>query len=222
MESIARSGIITLTSDFGLHDAYVGIIKGVMLAIFPDAVIVDISHNIQPQNITEAGYLLLTSVPYFPKETVHLAVVDPGVGTSRRAILVQTPEQFLVGPDNGIFTDFLAPSAKVFHLDRPEFFLNNVSQTFHARDVFAPVSAHLAKGVAPSSLGKTIYDAVQLPRPKPEIKSDRVLGQVIHIDRFGNLITNITRELVEVWNDFIGIGDLKLKYNPECSCREDC
>jgi len=193
MESITRSGIITLTTDFGLNDAYVGMVKGVILNIFPSAKIIDLTHNIEPQNILQAGYLLKTSVPYFPEGTVHLAVVDPGVGTSRRPILVQTSEQFLVGPDNGIFTDFFSANAKVFHLCRPEFFLSQISQTFHARDIFAPVSARLAKGMEPEKLGEAIPDPKILTLPQPEIQPDRILGRIIHIDRFGNLITNIPR-----------------------------
>lgn len=196
MESIARSGIITFLSDFGLDDAYVGIVKGVILSVFPRALIIDITHNIKPQNISEASYLLFTSAPYFPPGTVHLAVVDPGVGTSRRPILVQTKKHFLVGPDNGLFTDFINDDAKIFHLNRAEFFLNQISQTFHARDIFAPVSAHLASGVSPEKMGELINDPCLLSRPKPEIKSDRIIGQVIHIDRFGDLITNIPKNLV--------------------------
>lgn len=196
MESIARSGIITFLSDFGLDDAYVGIVKGVILSVFPRAIIIDITHNIKPQSISEASYLLFTSAPYFPPGTVHLAVVDPGVGTSRRPILVQTREQFLVGPDNGLFTDFINDDAKIFHLNRPEFFLNHISQTFHARDIFAPVSAHLASGVSPEKMGEPISNPCLLNRPKPEIKPDRIIGQVIHIDRFGDLITNIPQKLV--------------------------
>ncbi len=194
METLTRSGIITLTSDFGLADAYIGIIKGVILSLFPKARLVDISHNLDPQDIQQAGYLLKTSVPYFPEGTVHLAVVDPGVGTSRRPILVQAREQFLIAPDNGLLTDFISPEAKIFHLNRPGFFLNHISQTFHGRDIFAPCAAHLAKGKRPEQLGEAIPDAVRLPRPQPEIQPGRILGQVIHIDRFGNLITNISKE----------------------------
>jgi hypothetical protein len=186
-----RSGIITLTTDFGLNDAYAGVVKGVILGIFPKARLVDITHNIAPQNIIEACYILLTSVSFFPPGTVHLAVVDPGVGTSRRPILVSRQEQFLLGPDNGLFSDFIDESAKVYVLNRPGFFLKNVSQTFHARDIFAPVAAHLARGAEPSQLGELITDAVRLKRPEPVIENNRILGTVIYIDRFGNIITNI-------------------------------
>ena len=196
MENIKPSGIITLTTDFGLDDAYVGVVKGVIIGIFQNATIIDISHNIEPQNIQQASFILRSSVHFFPKGTVHLAVVDPGVGTSRRQILVQTKDYFLVGPDNGIFSDFIKNNAIVFHLNRPEFFLKQISQTFHARDVFAPVAAYLAKGISPEKMGTRINDPKLLSLPAPNYESNKILGQVIHIDRFGNLITNISQEQV--------------------------
>jgi S-adenosyl-L-methionine hydrolase (adenosine-forming) len=197
MESLTRSGIITLTTDFGLDDAYVGIVKATLLSIYPEARLVDISHNIAPQNIPEASYLLFTSVKYFPRATVHLAVVDPGVGSSRRPILVCSNGHFLVGPDNGILTDFLNDSARVYFLNRPQFFLSHLSHTFHARDVFAPVAAHLARGTEPEQMGELITDAVRLERPRPALEPSRILGTVIYIDRFGNMITNIKAEQLE-------------------------
>jgi S-adenosyl-L-methionine hydrolase (adenosine-forming) len=197
MESLTRSGIITLTTDFGLDDAYVGIVKAVLLSIFPGAALVDITHNIAPQNLEEASYILYTSVKYFPTATVHLAVVDPGVGSSRRPILVQSRGQFLVGPDNGVFTDFLDDAAKVFFLNRPQFFLSHVSHTFHARDVFAPVAAHLARGTEPEQMGELISDPARLERLKPVCEPDRIVGSVIYIDRFGNMITNIKANQVD-------------------------
>jgi len=196
MENVTRSGIITLTTDFGLNDAYVGVVKAVILGIFSKARLVDITHNIVPQDILEASYILLTSVKYFPAGTVHLAVVDPGVGTSRRPVLVKSKGQFLVGPDNGIFSDFIDESAKVYFLNRPEFFMKQVSQTFHARDIFAPVAAHLARGVEPEQMAETITDAVRLERARPVVENNRILGSVIYIDRFGNIITNIKAEQV--------------------------
>jgi len=196
MENLTSSGIITLTTDFGLDDAYVGIVKAVILGIFPKARIVDLTHNLKPQAIEEAAFVLLTSVKYFPQGTVHMAVVDPGVGTSRRPILAVSRGQILVGPDNGIFTDFLDDSARVYHLNRPNFFMKTVSHTFHARDIFAPVSAHVAKGVRPDQAGEITTDPVKLARPQPMVNGEKIVGMVIHVDRFGNLITNIKAELV--------------------------
>ena len=197
MESLARSGIITLTTDFGLDDAYIGIVKATLLSIYPEARLVDITHNIAPQNIQEASYILFTAVKYFPRATVHLAVVDPGVGSSRRPILVCNNGHFLVGPDNGILTDFLDDSAKVFFLSRPQFFLSHVSHTFHARDVFAPVAAHLARGTEPEQMGELITDAVRLERARPVVESNRIIGTVIYIDHFGNMITNIKADQLD-------------------------
>jgi len=196
MADLNRSGIITLTTDFGLDDAYVGMVKGVILNIFPRARLVDITHSITPQHIQQAGFLLFTAHRYFPDATVHMAVVDPGVGTSRRPIVVQANRQFLVGPDNGLFTDFLNDQARVYHLNRPQFFLEKVSHTFHARDIFAPVSAHLAKGVDPAELGALITDPVRIERPAPVANESRIVGTIIYVDRFGNLITNIRADQV--------------------------
>jgi len=196
MQGIKRSGIITLTSDFGLRDAYLGIMKGVILGIFPKAQLVDLSHNIEPQNIPEASYILLSAVKFFPPGTVHLAVVDPGVGSARRAIIVESKKQFLVGPDNGIFTDFITAESKIYELTEQKFFLNKISQTFHGRDIFAPVSAHLAKGVSPEELGTPIQDPVLSARPQPKMIEGKIQGEVIYIDRFGNLITNIPEAMI--------------------------
>ena len=188
------SGIITLTTDFGLKDAYVGTMKGVILSIFPQARLVDITHEVEPQNILQARFLLRNFISYFPKGTVHLVVVDPGVGSERRPILVESQGQFLVGPDNGVFTDFFPDSAGIFHLNKSEFFLEKISQTFHGRDIFAPASAHLASGREPEEMGEPITDPVSFPFPKPEKQGNLLLGEVIYIDRFGNLITNLSGE----------------------------
>ncbi|OGP58342.1 MAG: hypothetical protein A2V67_03960 [Deltaproteobacteria bacterium RBG_13_61_14] len=193
---MSRSGIITLTSDFGDQDSYVAAIKAVILGIFPEARLVDISHQVPAQDITHAAYLLKSSALYFPAGTVHLAVVDPGVGSSRRAIALESQGHFFVGPDNGIFTDFLGPESRTFLLNRPEFFRPRVSATFHGRDIFAPVAGHLAKGADLESLGEPIFDPKKLPRPEPKVLPDRIVGEVIHVDRFGNLITNIPSELI--------------------------
>jgi S-adenosylmethionine hydrolase len=185
--------IITLTTDFGLADGYVGIMKGVILGIAPHARLVDLSHEIAPQDVQQAAYVLGRAAPYFPRGVVHLAVVDPGVGSARRALLVTTPRAAYVGPDNGLFTTALdEPGAAAWQLDRREFWLPDTSYTFHGRDIFAPVAAHLALGRAAEELGSAIADAVRLPALLPErIGNSRIRGHVMHVDRFGNLISSI-------------------------------
>lgn len=185
--------IITLTTDFGLADGYVGVMKGVILGIAPHVVMVDLTHEVAPQNIRQAAFILATAVAYFAPGTIHLAVVDPGVGTPRRPLLVVTPRARYVGPDNGIFSQALAePNAQAWELDQPAYWLSTVSRTFHGRDVFAPIAAHLAAGVPPERLGRRIYDPVSLPLSAPRRHADgHISGEVIHVDRFGNLISNI-------------------------------
>jgi len=185
--------IITLTTDFGLADGYVGILKGVILGIAPDVRLVDLSHDILPQDVAAAAFVLARAAPYFPAGTVHLAIVDPGVGSHRRPLAVTTPAARYVGPDNGLFTAALAePGAQAWELDRPAFWLPDVSRTFHGRDIFAPVAAHLAKGAPIHSLGAAIPDPVRLEAAWPPRRSDGgITGRVIYVDRFGNLITDI-------------------------------
>ncbi len=185
--------VITLTTDFGLSDGYVGIMKGVILGIAADVQLVDLSHDIAPQDVRQGSFVLSNAVPYFPAGTVHLAVVDPGVGGDRRPLLVTTPQASFVGPDNGLFTFALAqPEAQAWVLDQPRYWLPAISRTFHGRDIFAPVAAHLARGVPPHELGSPIADAVRLEPLLPQRQGNRhIVGHVIHVDRFGNLITNV-------------------------------
>jgi S-adenosylmethionine hydrolase len=185
--------ILTLTTDFGLADGYVGIMKGVILGIARDVVLVDLSHDVPPQDVREAIYLLDSAASYFPEGTIHLAVVDPGVGSTRRALVVCTDRSVYVGPDNGLFTRPLAePGAQAWELNRPEFWLPHVSRTFHGRDLFAPAAAHLANGVPPREMGRLITDPVRLTIAGPDRTQDAVLrGHVVHVDRFGNLITDV-------------------------------
>jgi hypothetical protein len=184
---------ITLTTDFGDHDPYVGIMKGVILGIAPDARIVDLTHQIPPQHIEDAAYALQSAHPYFPPGTAHVAVVDPGVGSDRRPLLVATDRNCFVGPDNGLFSFALElPGARAWVLDRPEYWLPSVSRTFHGRDIFAPVAAHLAAGIRPEALASPIDDPVRLPPTQPErLGNSEIAGHVIHVDRFGNLITDV-------------------------------
>ena len=185
--------IITLTTDFGLADGYVGIMKGVILGIARDVDLVDLSHNIPPQDVREAIYLLDGAAPYFPDGAIHLAVIDPGVGSERRALVVRTARACYVGPDNGLFSRPLAePGAQAWELDRPEFWLPQVSRTFHGRDIFSPAAAHLANGVLPGEMGRPVVDPVRLAIARPTRAPDGAIhGRVLHVDRFGNLITDV-------------------------------
>jgi S-adenosylmethionine hydrolase len=189
--------IVTLTTDFGLKDGNVGVMKGIIWNLAPRAHIADLSHQIGPQNIAEAALILARSAPYFPSDTVHIVVVDPGVGTSRRPIAARIGEQLFVGPDNGFLTLLLEPaeqpdlSAEFIHLDRPQFWLPDVSHVFHGRDIFAPVGGHLASGTPLLALGSTISDLVRLPLARPQPFLGGYRGEVIHIDHFGNLSTNL-------------------------------
>ncbi|MBI5086414.1 MAG: SAM-dependent chlorinase/fluorinase, partial [Acidobacteria bacterium] len=154
--------IITLLTDFGSRDPYAGIMKGVILSIAPRARIVDLSHEVEPFQVSQARFLLKQSWPYFPKGTIHVCVVDPGVGSARRPLLVQAAGHVFIGPDNGIFTDLLhLKAARVRHITNSKLFLKHVSQTFHGRDVFAPVAAHIAVGFAPAKAGPLVQDALR-------------------------------------------------------------
>lgn len=194
------SSIITLTTDFGITDPYVGTMKGVILSINPQATIVDITHQIGPQDIIGGSFALSIAYSFFPKGTIHIAVIDPGVGGPRRPILIETPQYFFIGPDNGIFSFILTTGdvKKVFETTNSSYFLPNLSATFHGRDIFAPVAAHLSTGTPPACFGDPIEDSVIINFPEPVIISEtEVEGEVIHIDRFGNLITNLPRRSIE-------------------------
>ncbi|MEM4505185.1 MAG: SAM-dependent chlorinase/fluorinase [Candidatus Bathyarchaeia archaeon] len=188
------SSIITLITDFGLIDPYVAEMKAVILGINPEAKIVDITHNIEKFNIRMAAYILSAAAPFFPQNTVHVAVVDPGVGTQRKPILIETKHGFFIGPDNGILV--LAAKKQgikhVYEISNPRFMMKKVSQTFHGRDIFAPVAAYLSKGVPPSSFGQEIRKIVAPKFAKIIRRDDTLLGEVLHVDSFGNIITNIT------------------------------
>jgi len=186
--------IITLTSDFGTKDAFAASVKGVILKINPQAQIVDISNDIGPQDIWEAAFTLRTAYSHFPKGTIHLAVVDPGVGSGRRPIIVVTESFYFVGPDNGLFSLIYqeAERIRVHHITSAHYFLPNPGPTFHGRDIFAPVAGWLAKGIPSGNFGEEITDYVKLNIPVPKISPNSIEGHIIHIDRFGNIITNIT------------------------------
>ena len=208
--------IITLTTDFGLKGPFVGSMKGVILEINPKVQIIDISHEINPFDLLDASFLISCAYPYFPAGSVHCIVVDPGVGSERRPILAVTKKYFFVAPDNGVLSYIFEKEepVEVIHLRENEFFLKDVSQTFHGRDIFAPVSAWLTKGINPRCMGPPIQDYLKLTLPKAGISEDkkRICGQVIHIDVFGNLLTNITRDLFHNRST----GELKVKVNDIC------
>jgi len=195
--SRGAGAIITLTTDFGPQDAYVGAVKGVILTIAPDVTIVDITHAVPPQDVRHAGFVLASAAPYFPSGTIHVAVVDPGVGSQRRPIAVESRRALYVAPDNGILTLVLHrdPATRIVHLSNAQYWLSTVSTTFHGRDIFAPVAAHLACGVPLDALGQPIDSIERFQLSQPVRQPDgSILGHVQHVDRFGNCITDIPLE----------------------------
>lgn len=201
------SAWITLLTDFGEEDTYVGVMKGVIASLCPEARVIDLTHQVPPQDIATGAFLLDISVDYFPEGTVHVAVVDPGVGTARKPVAVRTAQAFFVGPDNGIFTLVLQrhKPLQVVWLDRPQYHLPNPSATFHGRDIFAPVAAHLARGVALDQLGSPLSRLQRLPLPRIRVDWRGIRATVVHIDRFGNAITNLTRADYEAWRTRWGV-----------------
>ena len=202
--------IITLTTDFGLTDAYVAAMKGVILSINPEAKLIDICHTIKPQNIPQAAFVLGAAYQFFPQKTIHVVVVDPGVGTKRRAIILRTPSADFVAPDNGVLSYViqqssanpmedsinrqreLPPEVEAIAITKPQFWRSPVSPTFHGRDIFAPVAARLSLGFPPTDFGEAISSVMMLPLPQPYQAPDgSLVGHILHIDSFGNLITNI-------------------------------
>lgn len=186
--------IVTLTTDFGEQDYYVGAMKGVILDVCPDTEVIDLCHNVLPYDILDAAFTIAQSYRWFPLRTVHLVVVDPGVGTQRRPILVSGDRHFFIGPDNGVFS-FIYPEQEkltVWHITGDHYFHQPVSNTFHARDVFAAVAGWLAKGVEARQFGDEIEDYVKLSIPKAQAVNDKSWkGMVLKVDRFGNVITSI-------------------------------
>jgi S-adenosylmethionine hydrolase len=193
------STIITLTTDYGGKDAFVASMKGVILNVNPQVQIVDLSNDINPQDIWEAAYTLRSAYSYFPKGTVHLAVVDPGVGSGRRPIIAVTESYYFVGPDNGLFTLIYqeAERIRVHHITSTHYYLPNPGPTFHGRDIFAPVAGWLAKGIPSGNFGDEITDYVKMNIPVPKSSPNSIDGHIVHIDRFGNIITNITYQEVK-------------------------
>ncbi len=203
---------IVLTTDFGLADSYVGVMKGVILTINPAALIVDLTHQVQPQDLAQAAFILKTSHAYFPPGSIHVVVVDPGVGTARKAALLTCPDGTFLAPDNGILSGVLGkylpqpPAAAdtvpvpaqcaAWELANPDYQRQPVSSTFHGRDIFAPAAAHLSLGAPPSGFGPPVAELVWLPTPQPVRDGGHITGQVIYADYFGNLVTNIPQEML--------------------------
>jgi S-adenosylmethionine hydrolase len=185
--------ILTLTTDFGVTDHYVGAMKGVILGICPQTQIVDIGHEVAPFEIAEGAYLIAQAWRYFPKKTVHVVVVDPGVGTARRPILVEAGGQYFVGPDNGVLSMvYLQETSKVRLISNEKYFRHPVSRTFHGRDIFSPVAAHLANGIPAARFGKLVEDYLRPEFEKPHRAGKRTwIARILKIDRFGNIVTNI-------------------------------
>jgi len=194
---LAHRPIITLTTDFGLNDHFVGTMKGVILNICPDAEIVDISHAVQAFDVLDGALAIAQSYYQFPSAAIHMVVVDPGVGSARRPIIVAGDRHLFVAPDNGVLSLVYAREERlrVHHVTAEHYFLQPVSHTFHGRDIFSPVGAWLAKGVDPSKFGDEIFDFVRFNLPKPKaVDANTMKGIVLKADRFGNLVTNITPE----------------------------
>ena len=220
--------LITLTTDFGLDDPFVGIMKGVILNIEPNAHIIDITHNIKPQNILQAARVLNATFPWYPKGAVHIIVVDPGVGgpqiknspetkkkpsklkdnrlsmiaegrgpVGKKPIVIQSQFQTFIGPDNGVLTPALGQKSRAYEINNPQYFLKNVSNTFHGRDIFAPVAAWIATGIPASKMGPRVLKPTQLDMPEATQKNKQIKGEIIYIDHFGNATTNIPAELID-------------------------
>jgi S-adenosyl-L-methionine hydrolase (adenosine-forming) len=189
--------IIALLTDFGTRDYFVGAMKGVILSINEEAKIIDLTHEIEPQNIKSAGFILASCYRDFPPKTIFVAVVDPGVGSARRAVLVKTEDYFFIAPDNGLLSFIFEnePACEVFELTNSKFFRSEISRTFHGRDLFAPAAAWLSTGIEQSQFGREINDFVRLEVTRPKVVSAHELeAEIIQIDRFGNLVTNLKRE----------------------------
>jgi len=191
--------VITITTDFGTRDGFVAQMKGVILRINPDARIVDVTHDIAPYSIMEAALVLKGIHRHFPDGTIHLAVVDPGVGGARRAIVARSRRRLYVGPDNGLFSLVLTPQQpwEVRQIENPEFIAPRPHPTFHGRDIFAPVAAHLSLGAPFEAVGWAVADPVFLSVPEVRRTGNELHGEVIHIDRFGNLTTNIESAMID-------------------------
>lgn len=191
-----RNPLITLLSDFGLRDPYVAEMKAVILSICPDVTIVDICHEVNKYDIRTGAYMLARAAPFFPEGTIHVAVVDPEVGTKRRPIIITTGRHIYVGPDNGLLVLSAEKEGigKVYEITNKNYMMKNISRTFHGRDIFSPAAAYLALGIPASNFGPEIYEINRPSFSQPKIHSQEVFGEVIHVDGFGNIVTNLSSE----------------------------
>ena len=211
---MVANGLITFTTDFGLTDGFVGTTKGVVRKINPAAQVIDISHQIPPQDIDAAAFVIRTSYRYFPAGTLHMVVVDPGVGSQRKIIAVETEQYFFLAPDNSVLKYIFHDEKiiRVINVANKQYFLQEISQTFHGRDIFSPVAAHIAAGVELKLLGDEIHDFERGKVLTPVIQPHKIIGHVIYIDRFGNLITNISNQLLKkVENIIINVGTIDIQ-----------
>lgn len=208
--------LITLTTDFGIEDPFVGSMKGVILKINPQAEIIDLTHGIRPYDIREAAYAIGMNFRYFPNDTIHIVVVDPGVGSNRRPLIVNTDHHYFIGPDNGVFSYIYGirhETLDVVHITSDHYFLSSHSPTFQGRDIFAPVAAWFSRGVKMDKFGGAIEDYVRIPIPFPAATTEGALqGEIILIDRFGNAITNITRADISKFSGDKPQGVLKILF----------
>ena len=198
--------IITLTTDFGYKDPFIAEMKGVILSINPNASIVDITHDIEPFNIAEAAFVIGTSYRYFPSRTIHVVVVDPGVGSERRPLIIESSGHMFVGPDNGVFSSILqeARSAECVEILNADYMIREKSPTFQGRDVFSSVAAWLSRGVGLSEVGPRLVAPITIRMPGSQMSERGLTGEVLYIDRFGNVITNITdKDLALIGNDYL-------------------
>jgi len=196
---VTSQRMITLLTDFGTESGYVGCVKGVILSINPKVQIVDITSEIKPFDAWEACFVLSNFYQYFPKDTIHLVVVDPGVGGLRKGLLIRTERYFFIGPDNGVFSYIFDKERilEIRNITSSKYFIGKPSSTFHARDIFAPVAAYLSLGVKPGEFGPDAKECYKFEIPSPQIYKDRIVGEIIYVDRFGNLVTNIDKNSVD-------------------------
>lgn len=200
--------IITLLTDFGLKEPYVGIMKGVILSINPEATVIDISHNISPQDIVEGAFFIEEYYRFFPPGTIHVAVIDPTVGSDRKPIIVSKENNIFIGPDNGLFTLILEGDAEIYLLENSDFMLKEMSSTFHGRDIFAPAAAYVSAGMHPSAFGRPFSNPLRLDSMFPTTEGASLKGKIIRFDRFGNAITNIKFDALE---DFLGNRSFEIR-----------
>jgi len=189
--------IITLLTDFGIKDPYAGIMKGVILSINPDVTIIDITHEVEPQDVREAAFLIEEYYSYFGKGTIHVAIVDPTVGSERKPVIFEKNGYYFIGPDNGIFSLLIDTNTQFYTIENKDFIRPHISSTFHGRDIFAPAAAYLSQGKTITEFGAPLYNPVVLDNILPKIEGNVLYGEVVRFDRFGNAITNISHNLFE-------------------------